>query len=82
MQVYRIKVEIFQKLFYGIINSFVSEASLFIFGNLADKGILRMGDLISDNNELIIKNKIGELILSPLDTFGLVSLIDALPCSR
>ena len=40
-----------------------------------------MGDLISDNNELIVKsnNKLRELNISPLDIFRLISVIDALP---
>ena len=51
------------------------------FRNLAKKGILRMGDLISNNNELIVKSsyKLRELNISPLDTFKLISVIDALP---
>ena len=51
------------------------------FRNLAEKGILRMGDLISDNNELIVNgnyNKVQRNI-SPLDIFKLTSVIDALP---
>ena len=50
------------------------------FRNLAE-GILRMGDLISDNNELVVKsnNKLRKLNISPLDIFTLISLIDALP---
>ena len=47
--------------------------------NLAKKGILRVGDLISNKNELIIKSELRVLNLSPLDAFRLVSLIDALP---
>ena len=47
--------------------------------NLAEKGILRVGDLISNKNELIIKCELIVLNLSPLDAFRLVSLIDALP---
>ena len=47
--------------------------------NLAEKGILRVGDLISNKNELIIKSELIVLNLSPLDPFRLVSLIDALP---
>ena len=49
--------------------------------NLAEKGILRMRDLISNNNELIVKSsyKLRELNFSPLDTFKLISVIDALP---
>ena len=36
-------------------------------------------DLISNKNELIIKTELRVLHLLPLDTFRLVSLIDALP---
>ena len=49
------------------------------FRNLVEKGILRVGDLISNKNELIIKSKLRVLHLSPLDAFRFVSLIDALP---
>ena len=49
------------------------------FRNLAEKGILRVGDLISNKNELLIQSKLRVLHLSPLDAFRLVSLIDALP---
>ena len=51
------------------------------FRNLAEKGILRLGDLLSDNNELIVKSnyKLRELNISPLDIFRLISVIDALP---
>ena len=51
------------------------------FKNLAEKGILRIGDLISDNNEFIVKSnyKLRELNTSPLDIFRLISVIDALP---
>ena len=49
------------------------------FGNLAEKGIFRVGDLISNKHELIIKSELRVLNLSPLDAFRFVSLIDALP---
>ena len=51
------------------------------FRNLAEKGILRMGDLISNNNELIVKSnyQLRELNISPLDMFRLISGIDVLP---
>ena len=70
---------ILQKLFFGIINLFVLEEMY--FRNLAEKGIIRTGNLISDNNELIIKNnrRLRELNISPLDVFRLLTLIDALP---
>ena len=46
---------------------------------LVEKGIIRIGDLISENNE-IITSKLRELNLSPLDAFQLsFSVIDALP---
>ena len=40
-----------------------------------------MGDLISNNNELIVKSsyKLRELNISPLDILKLISVIDALP---
>jgi len=51
------------------------------FRNVAEKGILRMGDLISDNNEFIVKSnhRLRELNISSLDVFRLISVIDALP---
>ena len=51
------------------------------FRNLAEKGILRMGDLISDNNQFIVKSnhKLRELNISPLDFCRLTSVIDAIP---
>ena len=49
------------------------------FLNLAEKGIFRVGDLISNKHELIIKSELRVLNLSPLDAFRLVSLKDALP---
>ena len=49
------------------------------FRNFAEKGILRVGDLISNKNEVIIKSALRVLHLSPLDAFMLVFLIDALP---
>ena len=49
------------------------------FKTLAEKGILRIGDLISERNELITKSNWRELDLSPLDFFRLVSVINALP---
>lgn len=51
------------------------------FRNFAEKGILRIGDLISDNSELIVKSnyKLRELNISPFDIFRLISVVDALP---
>ena len=45
---------------------------------LVDKGIVRIGDLIAENNE-IITSRLRKLNLSPLDAFQLFSVIDALP---
>ena len=51
------------------------------FKTMAGNGIIKIGDLISDNNELIVKNnrRLRELNISPLDAFRLFALIDALP---
>ena len=51
------------------------------FRNLAEKRILRMGDLISNNNKFIVKSnyQFRELNISPLDMFRLISGIDVLP---
>ena len=50
------------------------------FRNLAEKEILRVGDLISNKNELIIKSELRVLHLSLW--IRLASLIDALPTQR
>ena len=49
------------------------------YKTLTEKGILRSGDLISENNELITKCKLRELNLTPLDQFRLISVLNALP---
>ena len=49
------------------------------YKTLAEKGILRIGDLISENNELITKCSLRELNLTPLDQFRLISVLNALP---
>ena len=43
-----------------------------------------MGDLISDNDNLIVKSnhKLRELNISPLDIFKLISVIDALSMAK
>ena len=48
---------------------------------MAEKEIIKIGDLISDNNELIVKNnhRLRELNISPLDAFRLLALTNALP---
>ena len=71
--------KIFQKLFYGTEVICVAGKSVY-FRNLAEKGILRMRDLISDKNEFIVKSnyKFRELNVSPLDIFRLFSVIDAI----
>ena len=47
---------------------------------LAGKGILRVGDLITESNQLITKcNLVRQWEFSPKDVFDLISLIDAIP---
>ena len=43
-----------------------------------ERGILRIGDLISEDNKLIT-NKLRELNVSPLDAFRVTCVIGALP---
>ena len=46
---------------------------------MQEKGILKLGDLLDENNDFIIKSKLRELNISPLEAFRLMSVIDALP---
>ena len=46
---------------------------------LANGGIIRLGDLITENNDLVTNSRVRELNMSPLDAFNIASLIDALP---
>ena len=41
--------------------------------------MLRLGDLVSEDNELITRHKLREFNISPLDVFKLCCVIDALP---
>ena len=49
---------------------------------MAENGIFRIGDLISENNELIIKCNLRERNLTLSDQFRLISLLNALPSQR
>ena len=51
------------------------------FKSVAEKGIIKTGDLIFNNNELIVKNncRLRELNILPLDAFRHLALTDALP---
>lgn len=51
------------------------------FKKLAEKGTIKIGELIPDNDELIVKNnhRLRKLNISPLNAFRLLDLIDALP---
>ena len=51
----------------------------FYFKTLQEKGILRLGDLLDENNDSIVKSKLRELNISPLEAFRLMSVIDAIP---
>jgi len=58
------------------------EASLSISKKtLAEMRIIKIEDLIFDDNELIVKNnrRVRELNISPLHAFRLLALTDALP---
>ena len=51
----------------------------FISKRCKKKDILRLGDLLDESNEFIIKSKLRELNISPLEAFRLMSVFDALP---
>ena len=50
--------------------------------SLANMGILRIGDLISEDNKLITKYMLRELNITPLHAFKLTRVIEALPIER
>ena len=54
----------------------------FYFKTLQEKGVLQLGDLLDKNNDFIINSKLRELNISPLESFRLMSVIDALPLER
>ena len=56
----------------------INEKPVF-YKTLTEKGIFRIGDLISENNELITKCNSREWNFTPLDQFRLISLLNALP---
>ena len=63
-------------------NKFVCINGKTVYNNrLVNKGIIRIGDLIAENNKLITKCKLRELNVSPLDAFQLASVMDALPAA-
>lgn len=70
----------FQKLFYGTIHLFVSDANLFILEISQKKEFLEWG-ILSPIWTYCQKQfgKLREINISPLDAFRFVSLIDALP---
>jgi len=78
-QVYRIKREDLSKaIVWNNTCKFICIGGKSVyFRNLTEKGILRMGDLISDNNEFIVKSnhRLRVLNISPLDMCRLISVI-------
>ena len=47
---------------------------------LVSKGIIRIGDLISEENRFITTGNLNESDFSPLDVFEIIAIIDAIPC--
>ena len=84
------------KQLHGTIGSFVSMArpKTVIWNNrficihgtsvynkhLVSKDIIRIGDLISKENRFITTSNLNESDFSPLDVFGIIAIIDAIPC--
>ena len=48
--------------------------------HLISKGIIRIGDLISEENRFITAGNLNEFDFSPLDVFGIIAIIDAILC--
>ena len=48
--------------------------------HLVSKGIIRISDLILEENQFITTGNLNESDLSPLDVFGIIAIIDAIPC--
>ena len=47
---------------------------------LVSKGIIRIGDFISEENRFITTGNLNESDFSPLDVFEIIAIIDAIPC--
>ena len=67
------------KLCFGIINLFASTGNLYFINHWRKRESFRIGDLISENNELITKCNSRERNFTPLDQFKIISLPNALP---
>ena len=64
----------------GIPKTVLNEIGKSVYNSrLANAGIIRLGDLITENNALVTNSRVRELNMSPLDAFNIASLIDALP---
>ena len=48
--------------------------------HLVSKGIIRIVDLISEGSRFITTGNLNEFDFSPLDVFGIIAIIDAIPC--
>ena len=49
---------------------------------LASKGLIRIGDLVTEGNQFIIRCNLRQWDFSPKDVFDLMAVIDAIPVSR
>ena len=56
----------------------INGTSIFHY-RLFNKGIVTLEDLISDKNDVIIKQNLNESIFSPMEVFYLMQVLDALP---
>ena len=48
--------------------------------HLVSKGIIGIGNLISEENRFITTGNVNEFDFSPLDVFRIIAIIDAIPC--
>ena len=62
-------------------NRFICIHSKSVYNNyLVSKGIVRIHDLISEENRFITTGNLNEFDFSMLDVFGIIAVIDAIPC--
>lgn len=70
--------EIFNTVIWN--NKFICINGKSVFNqSLVSKGLFRIGDLVTENNQFIFQGNLRQLDFSPKDVFDLMSLMDAIP---
>ena len=64
---------------YGTISLFLLRASRVYVKHLAVNGIVKIGDLISDNGKFLESEKLLQARLSPVHYFKLMGIVNSIP---